>query len=72
LAATQSRLEEDVHFKEEKRILAIVDRVAKNKGSDRSAMYREAIRTWLASNSHLTDQEKKDLGFNGQPKKEGA
>lgn len=24
---------------------------------------REAIRFWLASNSHLTDQEKKDLGL---------
>ena len=57
---------EVVHYRESTRILTIVDRVAANKGSDRSTIIRESIRFWLASNSHLSDQEKKDLGLNGK------
>jgi metal-responsive CopG/Arc/MetJ family transcriptional regulator len=57
-----------VHFWEDNRILAIIDRVAKNKGTDRSAICREANRFYLASNSHLTAEEKKDLGINGASK----
>ena len=57
---------EVVHYREEERILVILDRVAKNKGTDRSAICREANRFYLASNSHLTAEEKKDLGINGQ------
>jgi len=51
-----------VHFWEDDRILAIIDRVAKNRGSDRSAVYREAARFYLAMNSHLTEQEQIDVG----------
>ena len=63
LSGNGTKLKENIHFREDERILFIVDRLAKNKGSDRSAVYREAIRYYLAANSHLTDQEKKDLGF---------
>jgi len=72
MSVNGTKLKEDVHLKEETRILTIVDRVAKNKGTDRSALYREAIRHWLGENSHLNDQEKKDLGINGPAKKESA
>ncbi len=56
-------LGETVHFREEHRILEKVDRLAKSKGTDRSAIYREAVRYYLAANSHLTAEEKKDLGI---------
>lgn len=49
-------------MKEEERILKIVDQVAKNRGCDRSAIYREAMRFWLASNGFLTVEEKRALG----------
>jgi metal-responsive CopG/Arc/MetJ family transcriptional regulator len=52
-----------ITIKEETRILKIIDRVAKNKGSNRSVVYREAARFFLASNSYLTPEEKKDLGI---------
>ena len=55
------KFDQTVSFRDEKRILLIVDRIAKNKGTDRSALYREAMRFYLAEASHLTDQEKKDL-----------
>jgi len=54
---------EQVTFRETKRILAIVDRVSQNRGVQRTDLIRQAIRAWLASESHLTDQEKKDLGI---------
>jgi metal-responsive CopG/Arc/MetJ family transcriptional regulator len=53
---------EPVSYREEKRILDIVDRVASSRGTDRSAIIREATRFWLAANSLLPEQEKKDLG----------
>ena len=56
-------LGETVHFREEHRILEKVDRLARSKGTDRSAIYREAVRYYLAANSHLTAEEKKDLGI---------
>jgi len=40
-----------------------MDRVSKNRGWQRTDLIREAVRTWLANGSHLTDQEKKDLGL---------
>ena len=55
-------LSEQLSFRETKRIVEIIDRVAKNRGLQRTDIIRQAIRGWLASNSHLTDQEKKDLG----------
>ncbi len=53
-------------FRESKRIVGIVDRIAGNRGTDRSGIYREAIRYWLADNSYLTDQEKQDVVGNGK------
>jgi len=47
-----------------------VDDVAEKRGTDRSAMYRMAMRYWLAQNSHLTNDEKKALGLNDQTKTE--
>jgi hypothetical protein len=41
------RLEETVNFREDPGILKIVDEIAVTKGTDRSALYREAIRFWL-------------------------
>ena len=61
-------LSEQITYRETKRIVDIVDRVAKNRGLQRTDVIREAVRTFLANGSHLTDQEKKDLGFNGQAK----
>lgn len=61
-ADVRRRYTETVSFREDTRILTMVDRVARNKGSDRTALYREAIRYYLAANSHLTEQEQTDLG----------
>lgn len=55
---------EGVHLRENKRILKLVDQAAAAKGSDRSALYREAMRFWLASNGFLTRDEKIVLGVN--------
>jgi predicted transcriptional regulator len=41
------RLQETVNFREDTRILKVVDEIAMIKGTDRSALYREAIRFWL-------------------------
>jgi metal-responsive CopG/Arc/MetJ family transcriptional regulator len=60
-------LTEPVSFREDLRILRLMDRVAKSKGTDRSAVYREAARFYLASKSHLTAEEKKDLGITPAP-----
>jgi hypothetical protein len=60
---SSSALSEVVSFKEDLRILRIMDRVAKSKGSDRSALYREAARFFLGCKSYLTVEEKKDLGI---------
>lgn len=69
---SDTELHEQVTF-QTKRVLEIVDRVVTNRGwNGRATLIREAIRTWLANGSHLTDQEKKDLGVNGETKKEGA
>jgi len=50
-------------FREIKRIAKIVRRVSKNRGMDASSLIRQAVRIWLANGSHLTDEEKKDLGL---------
>jgi len=52
---------ETVHYRESKRILDIVDRVAGNRGLQRSDLIREATRYFLADNSQLTEQEKMDI-----------
>jgi metal-responsive CopG/Arc/MetJ family transcriptional regulator len=56
------QLSEQISFRDCKRIVMKVDDIAEKKGTDRSAMYRQAMRFWLAANSHLTDEEKKALG----------
>jgi metal-responsive CopG/Arc/MetJ family transcriptional regulator len=61
-------LSEQVSFRDAKRIIAIVDDVAEKRGTDRSSMYRMAMRYWLAENSHLSEEEKKALGLNGKTK----
>jgi len=55
-------LAETIAFRETSRILVIVDRVCRSRGCDRADLMREAVRFWLASNSHLSSEEKKDLG----------
>jgi metal-responsive CopG/Arc/MetJ family transcriptional regulator len=72
LSDSDRQLTEHVSFRDSRRIIIKVDDIAEKKGTDRSALYREAIRFWLAANSHLTDEEKKALGVNGEAKKEGA
>lgn len=57
---------EQITFRETKRIVGIIDRVSKNRGWQRTDLIREAVRTWLANGSHLTDQEKKDLGISSE------
>jgi len=62
MADLQKRFTECVSFREDKRILTILDRVARNKGTDRSGVYRESVRYFLAAKSLLTEQEQIDLG----------
>ena len=42
-----SDMTEPVSFREEKEVVEKVDRLAKERGTDRSALYREAIRLYL-------------------------
>jgi metal-responsive CopG/Arc/MetJ family transcriptional regulator len=56
------KLSEQISFKDAKHIVQKVDDIAQKKGTDRSALYREAMRYWLGANSHLTEDEKKALG----------
>lgn len=58
--ATPEGLTDPVSFMEEASMLEKVDRLAKFRGSNRSVIYREAIRYFLAN---LSDQEKKTLGI---------
>jgi len=62
MTVSDTELSEQVSFRETKRIVAIIDRVAKNRGWQRTDLVRHAIRTWLANGSHLTEEERKDLG----------
>jgi len=59
---TNGQLSEQITYRETNRIVSIIDRVCKSKGCDRADLIREAVRFWLASNSHLSSEEKKDLG----------
>jgi hypothetical protein len=56
------RLTELISCRESLRIVPILDRICRTKGCERAVLIREAVRFWLASNSHLTPEEKKDLG----------
>jgi predicted transcriptional regulator len=46
---------ETVSFREDKRILELVDSLAAARGTDRSALYREAIRLLLTKMGLLKD-----------------
>jgi predicted transcriptional regulator len=56
--ATPEGRTEPVSFREEPSVLEKVDRLANSRGTDRSAIYREAIRYFL---ENLPDREKKTL-----------
>ncbi len=45
--------DEPVSFREDPRVLNVVDGLARRRGSDRSALYREAIRYWLEEKEHI-------------------
>jgi len=62
MTMSDTKLSEQVSFRETERIVDIIDRVAKNRGWQRTDLVRHAVRTWLANGSHLTEEEKKDLG----------
>jgi hypothetical protein len=53
---------QQVNYREEPRILKIMDHICKNKGCSRTLLIRQAVSFWLASHSFLSDEEKKDLG----------
>jgi hypothetical protein len=63
---------EPVSFRDTKRIVTKVDHLASARGTDRSGMYRLAMRYWLGANSHLAEEEKKALGLNGEARKQGS
>jgi len=50
---TNGQLSEQITYRETNRIVSIIDR---------ADLIREAVRFWLASNSHLSSEEKNDLG----------
>lgn len=58
----KSRFQQTMSLWEDKRILELVDQVATARGSDRSGIYREAIRFWLAKNKLLPERESAMLG----------
>jgi hypothetical protein len=46
-----------VHFREKKRIIEVVEKTADVRGSNRSAIFHEAIRFWLAANGLLPRED---------------
>lgn len=54
--------EKYVAFREEERIVKLLDSIAADKGIDRSDFIREAIRKRLAEMSFFSDKTKKALG----------
>lgn len=57
---------ETITFRENKRIAGLVDQTAAARGTDRSGLYREAMRFWLAKNGLLTVEETRALGVKVQ------
>jgi len=51
-----------ITFKEERRVVNILDEVVREKGIDRSDFIREAIRSRLANLSFFSEDAKKALG----------
>ena len=58
----KAKFTEPVSFREDKRILEIVDGAAAARGCNRTAIYREAIRQFLASLGLLDEETMKLLG----------
>jgi hypothetical protein len=58
-----SRKEKYVAFREQERIIGLLDQVVADKGIDRSDFIREAVRRRLADLSFFTAEQKKSLGL---------
>jgi len=58
-----ARYTELVNVREDKRILELVDQVVEARGSDRSTVYREAIRHFLTARGLLDKENLKILGI---------
>jgi metal-responsive CopG/Arc/MetJ family transcriptional regulator len=58
-----ARYTELVNVREDKRILELVDQVVEARGSDRSTVYREAIRHFLAAKGLLDKENLRILGI---------
>ena len=59
---------EQLTFRETKKVAAIIERIAKKEGQQVGALTRTGLRQYLRSRDDLTEEEKKDLGINGQVK----
>lgn len=59
---TESRDGRIIGFWESEEIVALIDKVAQNRGTDRSGFLREIVRQKLAELSFLPDEVKKSLG----------
>jgi metal-responsive CopG/Arc/MetJ family transcriptional regulator len=57
---SDARLSEQITYRETKRIVDIVDRVAKDRGLQRSYVIREALRTFLAD--HISQSRRRTSG----------
>ena len=62
LEPKREKYSELIQVRDSKRMVARVDAVAIARGLDRSSVYRQAIRYWLAVNGQLSDEEKRALG----------
>jgi metal-responsive CopG/Arc/MetJ family transcriptional regulator len=61
-----------VAFREEQKLVNLIDSVVDSKGIDRSDFIREAIRKELASLSFLPEIQKKALGVKTNQKEESV
>ena len=67
-----TKKEKWVAFREEQKLVNIIDNVVDSKGIDRSDFIREAIRKELASLSFLPEIQKKALGVKTNQKEESV
>ncbi len=63
-----AKKEKWVVFREERKLVSVIDRIALNKGINRSDFIREAIRKRLAEIGFLSDDSKKALGMTSCPR----
>jgi hypothetical protein len=63
VAESRREFSEDVSFRENRQVLAIVDRLANLDGQQRTHFIRGAIRDRCKKDPRLTDEEKKVLGI---------